>query len=91
MEDLVIRLRKRVNVQSSQDGVPCWMYKEIPLQVEAASEIERLRECAKQTRAALMSLREIVRHRTDLQSMDKVTLGLAGDVLERHAWVDKED
>lgn len=53
-----------------------------------AAENKRLRECARQTRAALISLREIVRHRTDLASMDKVTVDLAGSVLERHAWLD---
>jgi hypothetical protein len=42
MDDLVKRLRKKVEVQGHQDGVPCWMWQEIPLQVEAADKIDRL-------------------------------------------------
>jgi FtsZ-binding cell division protein ZapB len=64
MDDLVKRLRKKVEVQGHQDGVPCWMWQEIPLQVEAADKIDRLtaelaeaRDLAR--RAAQMLIEEI--------------------------------
>jgi hypothetical protein len=77
-------LREIANELKDQSAKDCQRVADLEAQ------LARAMECSSQTRAALMSLREIVRHRADLQSMDKVTVDLAGSVLERHEWIDLE-
>ena len=79
MDDLAKRLRKKVEVQGHQDGVPCWMSQEIPLQVEAADKIDSLTAELAEVRR---TINDAAFERAEAISTDDLVKRLAAELAE---------